>query len=106
MSEEYDNITNEKIDTLMLDEDDSEVDDSEADDSRLTQNIKVTLNNNIKDKSLSNNDMEDIGGMHRLEQCCFLSLFYVYTYVYAYVLCTHAGIYTYIYIYVRCIYYT
>ncbi|KYQ59898.1 hypothetical protein ALC60_01056 [Trachymyrmex zeteki] len=61
MSEEYDNITNEKIDTLMLDEDDSEVDDSEADDSRLTQNIKVTLNNNIKDKSLSNNDMEDIG---------------------------------------------
>ena len=66
MSEEYDNITNEKINTLMLDEeiDDSEIDDS--DNSRLTQSIKVTSNNNVKNKSLSNNDTEDIGGMHRL----------------------------------------
>ncbi|KYN40571.1 hypothetical protein ALC56_04880 [Trachymyrmex septentrionalis] len=61
MSEEYDNITNEKINTLMLDEeiDDSEIDDS--DNSRLTQSIKVTSNNNVKNKSLSNNDTEDIG---------------------------------------------
>ncbi|KYM82908.1 hypothetical protein ALC53_06619 [Atta colombica] len=63
MSQEYSNIINEKINTLMLDEeiDNSEIDDSETDNSRLTQNIEVTSNNNIKNKSLSNNDTEDIG---------------------------------------------
>ncbi|KYN22517.1 PREDICTED: uncharacterized protein LOC108759061 [Trachymyrmex cornetzi] len=63
MSEEYDNITNEKINTLMLNEeiDDSEIDDSDTDNSRLTQNIEVTSNNNVKNKFLSNNDTEDIG---------------------------------------------
>ncbi|EGI68623.1 hypothetical protein G5I_02725 [Acromyrmex echinatior] len=63
MSEAYSNITKENINTLMLDEeiDDSEIDDSETDNSRLTQNIKVTSNNNVKNKSLSNNDTEDIG---------------------------------------------
>jgi len=97
MSQEYSNIINEKINTLMLDEelDNSEIDDSETDNSRLTQNIEVTSNNNIKNKSLSNNDTEDIGGMHRLQRCHFF-LLYVSMYTYMY-LCMYVCAYTYMY---------
>jgi len=101
MSQEYSNIINEKINTLMLDEelDNSEIDDSETDNSRLTQNIEVTSNNNIKNKSLSNNDTEDIGGMHRLQRCHFFSIICIYVYIHVFVYVCVC-----VYIYVRCIY--
>lgn len=50
-----------------------------TDDSRLTQVIEIASTNNILgDKPTSNTDINDIGGMYRLERCYKISLSITY----------------------------